>query len=148
MKDYSRIIKKLNQFFEENPEELGEKNTSEDIQHIESTLNVRLNEFYKAIISNFGSCYLGLPIYSLRISEDLGNETVIELTHWFRELASKHLKTDEYQNLIAFSHDGAGNYILINDESNDLFIYYHEEGEIESFEDEKLDQFVMDYASA
>lgn len=140
----SLIIKKLNRFFEENPDELGEKNTLEDIIYIEKVLDLHLNELYKEIICNFGSCFLGLPIYSLHINEELGNENIIELTNWFRDLASQNKKSDKYLNYLAFSHDGTGNYILILPDNNDLYIFNHEEGIIEDF-DNKLDKLILDY---
>ncbi len=149
------LVDKIRLFFDKGSDSgsiHGAPNSGEDILQIEEALSIRVNQLYKDIISHFGSCYLGIEIHSLHPEKLLGNTNVVELTKWFREKISSYCELPEYKDFLAISIDGSGNYILIKDDSNQLFMYNHESNEIEHFHDygqdlNELDRLILDYIS-
>lgn len=108
----------------------GRPHSDADIAHIKTALGLaQLNSLYEQIIRRFGNCFLGLELYAL----DGGN--VIESTLGFRQLAAPRLGAAACQGFVAISDDGAGNPILIQSGSNQLYVYDHEAGEIVRFGD-------------
>ncbi|ASP17439.1 SMI1 / KNR4 family protein [Neisseria sp. oral taxon 020 str. F0370] len=121
------LIELIRHFFAENDmgETAGTPNTPQDIAEIEQTLNLRLNSLYQEIISEFGSCYLGLEFYDRR-NPDGG---LITQTQWFRQAAQDAGLTG-YEHFIAIADNGSGDKILLGADSNELFLFAHDSGEI------------------
>ena len=121
------LIELIRRFFAENDmgETAGTPNTPQDIAEIEQTLNLRLNPLYQALISEFGSCYLGLEFYD-RHGADGG---LIPQTRWFRQAAQDAGLTD-YEHFLAIADNGSGDKILLGADSNELFLFAHDSGEI------------------
>ena len=119
------LIELIRRFFAENDmgETAGTPNTPQDIAEIEQTLNLRLNPLYQALISEFGSCYLGLEFYDRR-NPDGG---LIPQSQWFRQAAQDAGLTD-YEHFLA--DNGSGDKILLGADSNELFLFAHDSGEI------------------
>lgn len=121
------LIELIRRFFAENDmgETAGTPNTPQDIAEIEQTLNLRLNSLYQEIISEFGSCYLGLEFYDRR-NPDGG---LIPQSQWFRQAAQDAGLTD-YEHFLAIADNGSGDKILLGVDSNELFLFAHDSGEI------------------
>ncbi len=121
------LIELIRRFFAENDmgETAGTPNTPQDIAEIEQTLNLRLNSLYQEIISEFGSCYLGLEFYDRR-NPDGG---LIPQSQWFRQAAQDAGLTD-YEHFLAIADNGSGDKILLGADSNELFLFAHDSGEI------------------
>ena len=86
---------------------------------------MRLNPLYQALISEFGSCYLGLEFYDRR-NPDGG---LIPQSQWFRQAAQDAGLTD-YEHFLAIADNGSGDKILLGADSNELFLFAHDSGEI------------------
>jgi hypothetical protein len=121
------LIELIRRFFAENDmgETAGTPNTPQDIAEIEQTLNLRLNSLYQEIISEFGSCYLGLEFYDRR-NPDGG---LIPQSQWFRQAAQDAGLTG-YEHFLAIADNGSGDKILLGADSNELFLFAHDSGEI------------------
>lgn len=121
------LIELIRRFFAENDmgETAGTPNTPQDIAEIEQTLNLRLNSLYQEIISEFGSCYLGLEFYDRR-NPDGG---LIPQSQWFCQAAQDAGLTD-YEHFLAIADNGSGDKILLGADSNELFLFAHDSGEI------------------
>lgn len=147
---YQKIITEIRHFFTTIGNSFGQNsgvpNTVNDILNIEKSLGVELNELYKQIILNFGSCYIGLEVYALQI--DSQDRNVIEQTKSFREMATKNYQYSDYSNFVAISDDGCGNYLLIKRDNDNLAIFDHETGKITYPSNLNLISIIHEYISS
>lgn len=137
------ILLKLNQLFLKHDNFKGIPNTDDEIIKMEEILNIKFNLLFKNIIKNYGSCFVGIPIYSFHKNSFLGNDTLIDLNNSFREISSNYLSN----KLLAISHDGCGNYLLIEELDDNLYLYDHEAFTIEKFYGGTLSEIISDFVS-
>lgn len=121
----------------------GTPNTDDEITKMEEILNIKFNPLFYQIIKNYGSCFVGIPIYSFHRNPFLGNDTLLDLNNSFRKISTNHFS----EKFLAISHDGCGNYILIEQSNDDLYLYNHETHSIELFYGGKLSEIIRDYVS-
>lgn len=130
----SKIKQRISNFYKENPIAIGEKATTADIKFIENTLNLKLDEDYIDFISSFGGGVLGnKEIYSIKNSEIIGDENIIEI--------NERYKNDDWEGIekwLIIGTDHSGNPIGI-DTNGKIVSNDHDFGGIftvaESFED-------------
>ncbi|MDK2172563.1 SMI1/KNR4 family protein [Acinetobacter baumannii] len=128
------LLNRLSEFYKDNPEMKGVPLTLNDINQVETTLQIKLPDDYKLFVSTYGGSYAGLAIYGLKNAEMMGDETVIDLTNRARKLLDE-LKVNNYiLKSIVISDDGAGNPIFIN-EKGEVYIYYVDNDEYEKLGD-------------
>ena len=104
----------------------GTPASAETIKNIETQLSITLNSQYVDFVKMFGGTFAGIAIHFDENSDEIGKETVIQLTEWFRESVCD----EKYHDCLVFSDDGAGNAIFLNSDGN-VMIYYHDSGEVE-----------------
>lgn len=140
------LLSKLNQFFLKNNNFMGIPNTDNEIIKMEEILNIKFNPLFYEIIKNYGSCFIGIPIYSIHINPLFGNDTLIELNHLFRKIIQNN---NLLINFLAISHDGCGNYLLIEELNDNLYLYLydHETQSIEKFYGGNLSEVIDDFIS-
>lgn len=121
------LIERIRRFFAENQigETAGTPNTPQDIADIGQTLNLCPNPLYQAVISEFGSCHLGLELYD-RHEPDGG---LIAQTQYFRQ-AVQDAGLTGCGHFLAIADNGSGDKILLGADSNELFLFAHDSGEI------------------
>lgn len=73
-----------------------------------------------------------------------GNDTLLELNHSFRKIIQNN---NLLINFLAISHDGCGNYILIEEANDNLYLYNHETQSIEKFYGGNLSEVIDDFIS-
>ena len=74
-------------------------------------------------IKTFGACYVGVDIYGIRNSNDLKEETVVDLTKLYKE-AGWAIADDCY----IISLDSSGNPIMMN-KSGEVVLFDHDNGD-------------------
>lgn len=99
-----------------------------DIDYIEKSLNIKINNDYKEFLLIFGGCFVGLPIYGVKNCKLLEDITVVQLTNDFRADG-----VDLNVGCYVISMDGSGNPIYLNS-SNHIMIYDHDLGKEKVFE--------------
>ncbi|MGF6147022.1 Uncharacterised protein [Kingella potus] len=121
------LIERIRRFFAENEigETAGTPDTPQDVADIGQMLNLRPNPLYQKIISEFGPCYLGLELYARHRPDD----GVIIQTQWFRQ-AAQDAGLSGYEHFLAIADNGSGDKILLGADSNELFLFAHDSGEI------------------
>lgn len=137
------LLFKLNQFYLKNDGLTGIPNTDHEIIQMKEALNIPFNPLFYQIIKNYGSCFIGIPIYSYHQNTLFGNDTLLDLNHSFREISSPDLA----QKFLAISHDGCGNYLLIGEWHDDLYLYDHETHLLEQFYGGTLSEVINDFIS-
>ena len=127
------LMQRLQAFLskEENGGLKGIPATEAQIDAAEQELGVKFHDDYRQFIRTFGGAYAGLAIHAFQNGSSIGRETVVELTHSFRQQLA------EYPELAAtmaegyvISLDGSGDPIYIH-RDGDVRILYHDSGETE-----------------
>ncbi len=132
---------KLNQIFLEHNDLKGIPNTDSEIIQMEKILDIKFNPVFCQIIKLYGSCFIGIPIYSFHKNSFFGSETLLDLNASFREISSNDLS----KKFLAISHDGCGNYILIKQINDNLYLYDHETDSVEEFYGGALSDVINDF---
>ena len=114
-----RVNSYLNKYQSFNPQPANDK----DIKQAEVMLNVVFDSDYKQFIKTFGGCYVGVDIYGIRSSNDLKEETVVDLTKLYKE-AGWAIADDCY----IISLDSSGNPIMMN-KSGEVVLFDHDNGD-------------------
>lgn len=134
MKD--ALMKRLKTFLhrKDNSTLVGSPASQEEIANAQQRLNVKFHEDYVQFIRTFGGAYAGLAVYAFSNGSSLGNETVVDLTLGAREQFKEPPFAEVLQTSYVISMDGSGDPIIINEAGN-VFICYHDNGEIELLAD-------------
>mgnify|MGYP001393518705 CR=1 FL=1 len=130
------LMKRLNTFLhrEDNSTILGSPASQEEIANAHNPHESKLHEDYVHFIRTFGGAYAGLAVNAFLNGSSLGNETVVDLTLGAREQFKEPPFAEVLQTSYVISMDGSGNPIIINEAGN-VFICYHDNGEIELLAD-------------
>ncbi|WP_404982264.1 SMI1/KNR4 family protein [Capnocytophaga granulosa] len=117
------LIKKLQDFFQENPITVGEPSTADELLLVEQTMQLKLDETHRYLLLHYGGVVIGdIHIYGLKNAELVGNETFVELTNDFREQIS--IEAQQY----VISVDDMGNPILVDTTTREVILYNHDIG--------------------
>jgi len=131
------LIKKLQDFFQENPITVGEPSTADELLLVEQTMQLKLDETHRYLLLHYGGVVIGdIRIYGLKNTELVGDETFLELTNDFREQIS--IETQQY----VISVDDMGNPILIDTVTCEVILYNHDIGAYEKLFD-SLEDFIL-----
>ena len=124
------LIKKLQDFFQENPITVGEPSTAEELLFVEQAMQLKLDETHRYLLLHCGGVVIGdIRIYGLKNTELIGDETFVELTNDFKEQIS--IEAQQY----VISVDDTGNPILVNTATREVILYNHDIGSYEKLFD-------------
>lgn len=119
-------IKKLENYFNENPHLRGTPVTEDDIHSAQSKLGIAFNLDYIELIKRYGGVSVGIDIYSISSSSNakmIGNENIIEKTiHVWNEYSHHN---NFLKELYVISDDGSGNPILMHSNGG-IYIFDHD----------------------
>ena len=131
------LIKKLQDFFQENPITVGEPSTAEELFLVEQAMQLKLDETRRYLLLHYGGVVIGdIRIYGLKNAELVGDETFVELTNNFKEQMS--IETQQY----VISVDDMGNPILVDTTTREVILYNHDIGAYEKLFD-SLEDFIL-----